>query len=128
MTKRYLDSNVILRYLLDEPQASSIEKILRKKEKLILLDIVFAEVIWILGRFYKWKKEKIIVVASGLLKLNNIKANNKLLLRSLEIYGNQNVKYTDAYIAANMLTKGKGSIYSHDKHFDKISGIGRIEP
>ena len=128
MTTRYLDSNVILRYLLDESQASSIEKILKGKEKLVVLDIVFAEVVWTLNRFYKWKKERIVEVASSLLELDSIKVNKSLLSKSLKIYRDQNVKYTDAYIAASMLVKEGRSIYSYDKHFDRISGVKRIQP
>jgi predicted nucleic acid-binding protein len=128
MRGRFLDSNIILRYLLGEPKASSVEKLLKERRKLILLDIVFAEVIWTLTRFYKWRKDRVISFTSSLLKIENILANKKLLLTSLEIYKNHNVKYTDAYIAASMIEKGARDIYSFDRDFEKISGVRRIEP
>jgi len=128
MKKSFLDSNIILRYLLGESKASSVEKLLKGRHKLILIDIVFAEVIWTLTRFYKWRKDRVISFAASLLKIENILANKKLLLVSLEIYKNHKVKYTDAYIAASITEKGARDIYSFDRDFDKIPGVRRIEP
>lgn len=128
MRKKFLDSNIILRYLLGEPKASSIEELLKGKHKLILLDIVFAEVIWTLIRFYKWRKDRVISFTSSLLKIENVLVNKNLLLKSLEIYKNHNIKYTDAYIVASMAEKGVKQIYSFDRDFDKIPGVRRIEP
>lgn len=124
----FLDSNIILRYLLDDPEADSVEAILRSRQKLVLPDIVFAEVIWTLISYYKWSKEKVISLVSGLLNLQSVSANRKLLLNSLELYQKSNIKYTDAYIAASMIEKGERGIYSFDHDFDKVKGINRLEP
>ena len=128
MSVIFLDSNVILRYLLDDPEAASVEVLLRSRQKLVLLDIVFAEVVWTLIRFYKWDKERVISLTSGLLNLQSISANRKLLLSSLELYKKSNIKYTDAYIAASMIEKKERSIYSFDRDFDKVKRIKRLEP
>ena|SRR3989344_2001978 len=128
MSSKFLDSNIILRYLLDDPQALSIENLLKTTQGLVLPDIVFAEVIWTLTRFYKWEKNKVVSLSSGLLDLKNISANKNLLLKSLEIYKRSNIKYTDAYIAALMSGNGSKDIYSFDRDFDRIPSIKRMEP
>ncbi len=122
MSVKFLDSNVILRYLLDDPEATSVETLLRSRQKLVLLDIVFTEVVWTLIRFYKWDKDRVISLTSGLLNLQSIYANKKLLLKSIELYRKSNIKYTDAYIAASMIERKEKKIYSFDKDFDKIAG------
>lgn len=128
MRVNFLDSNIILRYLLDDPEAASVEVLLRSRQKLVLLDIVFAEVIWTLISFYKWDKDRVISLTSGLLNLQSISANRKLLLGSLEFYKKSKIKYTDAYIAASMIEKEEKGIYSFDRDFDKVKGIKRLEP
>jgi len=128
MSVIFLDSNVILRYLLDDPEAASVEVLLRSRQKLVLLDIVFAEVVWTLIRFYKWDKERVISLTSGLLNLQSIYANKKLLFRSIELYKKSNVKYTDAYIVASMIERKEKKIYSFDRDFDRIPGVNRLEP
>ena len=128
MSVNFLDSNIILRYLLDDPEAASVEVLLRSRQKLVLLDIVFAEVVWTLISFYKWDKDRVISLTLGLLNLQSISANRKLLLSSLELYKKSNIKYTDAYIAASIIEKKERSIYSFDRDFDKVKRIKRLEP
>jgi predicted nucleic acid-binding protein len=36
--------------------------------------------------------------------------------------------WTDAFVAAKMAAERQLEIYSYDRHFDKFSGIKRIEP
>lgn len=124
----FVDTNLILRYLLDEPQSIFLEKLLKGKNTLIVPDIVIAEVIWTLGRFYKWPKVKMVSFIVALLKSGNIKSDKNLILSALNIYLKYNVKYTDAYIAALMLRAKQKSIYSFDRDFDKVKSIKRLEP
>jgi len=69
----FIDANLILRYLLNDPEAESIEKLFQKQEELILSSLVIAEVIWTLTSFYRWKKPKIIPPLLSLIKLPFIK-------------------------------------------------------
>ena len=123
-----LDTNVLLRYLLGDSQAKSVEKIIKSREKLVLLDIVVAEVVWTLSTAYKWRKDKIISLVISLLKLENIEANRRLLLSAIDIYKGHSVKYTDAYIVSLMSEINTNRVYSYDRDFDKIPGVRRIEP
>ena len=125
---KYLDTNLILRYLINDPEAERVEKLLKSSDELFLPDVVFAEIVWVLKSFYKWEKSKILAVTTGLLKLNSIKANKNLLLNSIKLFENYNIKYVDAYIAASMYKNKTKLIYSFDRDFDKIDGIKRLEP
>lgn len=124
----FIDANLLIRYLLNEPKAELVEKLFISGKKLYLTDIVLAEVIWTLTSFYRFKKEKFIQPVLDLLAQGFIEANKKLLKNALEIYGRYNVDYIDAYLAASVLeSKGK-KIYSFDRDYDKIPGIHRVEP
>ena len=125
---KYLDTNILLRYLVDDPQADSIEKMLKEEKELILLDLVVGEVVWTLQTFYKLKKAKIAELVTNLVSLKSIKCNARVVLAALETYRNKNISYTDAYIAASMKAKRASLIYSFDRDFDKIPHIRRIEP
>lgn len=126
--KRFLDTNIIIRYLLDGPEASAIEKILKGKVELILPDIIIAETVWTLLSHYKWGKEKIIPPLQSLLRLESIQANKNTLLEALQIYSNHNIDYVDAYLAVLMKKEEANAIYSLDRDFDKIPSIRRVEP
>lgn len=125
---KFIDANLILRYLLEEPKADLIEKLLGKKEKLYLADMVVAEVIWTLISFYKRKKEEFIEALEAFIALEFVNADKKLLGTAIEIYKKFNVDYIDAYLAALMQKKNIKILYSFDRDFDKIPGIRRLEP
>ncbi len=128
MKKIFIDTNVILRYLLGESDSIAIEKILKGKDTLIIPDIVIAEIVWTLGRFYKWNKTKIIEFLLVLLKRDNIEFNENLIFATFNTFLKHNIKYTDSYISELMrISKVKG-VYSFDHDFDKTPGIKRIEP
>lgn len=123
-----MDSNIILRYLLEDKESSSVEKILKGKNTLVVPDIVVAEVVWTLGRFYKWPKEKVAQFLLVLLKGKNIEFNENVIFSTLSMFLKYNVRYTDAYISVIMKQSKTKNIYSFDKDFDKVKSIKRLEP
>lgn len=125
---KFLDANIILRYLLGDPEADKIEKVFKKQEEIYVADIVIAEVIWTFTSFYKWKKGKIIPRIRTFLSPGFVKADKVLLNKALDYYEEYNVDYVDAYLVALMKDRKERSIYSFDKHFDKIPQTHRIEP
>jgi predicted nucleic acid-binding protein len=126
--KIFVDTNIILRYLLGDPDSIAIQKILNGKNTLIVSDIVIAEVVWTLSRFYKWQKEKIIEFLVVLLKNPNIEFNESIIFPSFNTFLKCNVKYTDAYISELMRNENIKEIYSFDHDFDKIPEIKKVEP
>ena len=126
---KILDTNLVLRYLLDDPGASKIEKLLKKKEKLLFPDMVFAEIVWTLDSYYSWDRSKIVDSLLAFIKLSSIKSNEVLLISSLDIFSKyKSFSFVDSYLVALMKEVGVDSIYSFDRDFDKIPGIKRVEP
>lgn len=128
MKKIVIDTNIILRYLLGEKESEKIEKVLNSKDQLFIPDIVVAEVVWTLQRYYKWEKVKIVEFFISLLSNGNIEFNQTQIFSSFEIYLKHNVKYADAYIYQLMCQKKLKYIYSYDHEFDRLGEIKRIEP
>lgn len=125
---KFIDANLILRYLLNEPGAEKVENLLRRKEKIYLTDIVVAEVVWTLASFYKKEKASFIMPLEAFISQEFVSADKVLLTESLNIYKNFNIDYIDAYLVASMEKKKVKELYSFDRDFDKIPGIKRIEP
>ena len=125
---KFIDANIVLRYLVDDPEASAIEKLLRSREKLVLADIIVAEVVWSLTSFYKWSKKRTTSLLASLIRLDGIRADKNLLLRALKLYKIYNVDYIDAYLCAVMGKSKVTTIYSYDRHYNKFPGIHRLEP
>ncbi len=64
-----IDTNVLLRYLLqdDEAQSKKANKLFSGQYKILITDIVLAETIWTLkGKKYKFTKEQLLMVIDGL--------------------------------------------------------------
>lgn len=128
---RAIDSNLILRFLLnDNPkQAKAVQRLFESSiEPIILTDIVFAEVVWVLTSFYKLPKIEIIPKLKILISTKAISANRKLLNSALSFYQLRNIDFIDAYLAAYCEEEKLRGIYSYDKGFDKIRTIKRFEP
>lgn len=124
----FIDSNLILRFILDDSGAERTEKLLKGKRKFILTDVTVAEIVWVLGSFYKWDRETIADVITGLINLDSIISDRELFLITLKLFKMYKVDFIDAYLAASVIRDGKGNIYSSDRDFDKIRGIKRVEP
>jgi len=125
-----LDTNLIIRYLVeDDPRkADAVERLLAEsKEKLLLLDLAFAEIVWVLQSYYGLEKNEIVEKLGTLLTLKSIKTNKKLLGRTLDFFAASPLNFVDAYQAAYTTSKGL-DLYSYDKDFDKVAGLKRLEP
>ncbi len=126
---KVIDANLVLRYLLGDPEAGRVEKLLKSKVKLLLSDVILAEIVWVLDSFYKWNRSKVVESLSLLIKLPSIVCNRFLLSETLTILGSQkSFDFADAYSVALMRISKIKDIYSFDKDFDKIQGIKRLEP
>ena len=123
-----IDTNIILRYLLGEKESENIEKIFNSKNRLFIPDIVVAEVVWTLQRYYKWEKNKIVELFVSIFSNGNVEFNQAQIFSTFETYLKYNVKYADAYIYQLMSQKKLKYIYSYDREFDRLEEIQRIEP
>jgi len=137
-----IDTNVLLRYLLDDDieQSAKAKKIITGTDKILLTDIVIIETVWTLkGKKYKVDKEHIIETIYKLFEEPNIVfEDGQTIWRALGDYtsaqavkvGNKlkEADFPDALIVnkARYITKQKNQtlkcVYTFDKAAQEISG------
>lgn len=126
-----LDTNIPVRHLTGDPpgQARRATAFLRQSQELILVDLVFAELIYVLESYYERPKAEVVQLARSLLALDSIvTADHDVLLRSLDLYELQKLDYGEAYLAALAETSGIEKIASFDRQLDRVKTIERIQP
>jgi predicted nucleic acid-binding protein len=130
-----IDANIILRFLTnDDPvKADACARLLEQLEKneisLWLPDLVLADIIWTLEKFYRVRKAEIGELLAPILRLRGLHCSNKeVVFTALRIYTSQNIDWTDAFVAAQMFSGRIETIYSYDRDFERIQGIIRVEP
>ena len=137
MEYAFLDTNVILRYLLrdDELKAQHCLKLLEKAERrdinLLTTDLVIAELVWVLESpvTYNLPGDKIRDLLLPIILLPGLKLPGKKLYRRIfELYVDQEIAFIDAFNAIHMQKQGLSQIYSYDSDFDRVAGISRVEP
>lgn len=130
-----IDANIILRFLTNDipKQADRCTGLLKRiesgSEEVWLPDLVLADIVWTLEKFYKQPKQRIQELLIPILELKGLRHNNKKISKlAFQLYVEKNIDWTDAFVAAQMITQKKCEIYSYDGDFDKVDGINRLEP
>ena len=123
---RYIDTNVILRFLVEKdgytPELVSLfDNIAKGTMQIKCLDMVFFQVIFVLKSFYKVEKNEIINTMRKLLLFKGLKFKDKRLLgRTLDLWEHHSDDVIDCYIVANMEKDKEEEIYTFDKKIDKL--------
>ena len=130
-----IDANIILRFLTNDipKQADRCTGLLKRiesgLEEVWLPDLVLADLVWTLEKFYKQPKQRIQELLIAILELKGLRHNNKKISKlAFQLYVEKKIDWTDAFVAAQMITQKKFEIYSYDSDFDKVDGINRLEP
>ena len=123
--KILLDTNVVIRFLTrdnEEYYHKSVEifrDIESGKTEALLMDFIFAEIIYVLKRIYKYSKNDIASVLKKLLLYKNLYTENKLItFEALEIYADKNIDFADAMLCAKQKLEGF-EIISFDKDIER---------
>ncbi|MBI4287879.1 MAG: PIN domain-containing protein [Chloroflexi bacterium] len=132
----FLDTNVILRYLLkDHPERSPrsfqlLQRAERREIQLYVTELVIAEVVWILqGTRYGIPRSMIRDLLIPVIQLPGLRLANKGLYQEIfTLYVESKIDYIDAYNVVVMKQLGLEQIYSYDGDFKRITGINRLEP
>ncbi|MBI3289768.1 PIN domain-containing protein [Candidatus Microgenomates bacterium] len=134
MTLVFLDTNILLRHLLQDhiehsPKATGyLTKIERGEARVRISEIVIFETVFTLERTYKQPKAKIRDILLPLIQLPGIKLPNKRRFKEIfKLYVELNLPFADAYHAVLMKKLKLITIATFDKDFDRISGIKRLE-
>ena len=135
MRKKFIDTNIFLRYLTkDDPSKyDKCREIFKNategKIALVTSGMVIAELIWTLLSYYKVAKADIVEKVSIIVSTENLYIPDKdIIADALVLYSRKNIDYIDAYNAIFMRYHGVDEIYSYDKDFDAIEGTKRAEP
>lgn len=126
-----VDANIIIRYLLgDSPaQVQKIKHLLQdKSEKLILADVIVAEIVWVLSSYYKQSKEEIVEELLSLIEMPVVSSNKPLITQALSLYREYNIDYIDAYLISFAKENKLSGVLSYDKSIDKVKETKRFEP
>jgi len=116
-----IDANYIIRFLTLEPiehYKKAKELFLKVAKKEIEAEIsegIIMECYFVLLKFYKWDRIKIIDKLEKIISFDNIKCNNKIeILETLNILKRKNIDFIDALLCA------KNRLYKYEiKSFDK---------
>ena len=135
MSVRFIDTNILLRYLVrdDEEKAKQALALLRRveqgREKVAISSMVVFETVFTLEKRYRVPRKQIKEMLLDILSLRALELPNKLLYESVfDLYVNHNVSFADAFNAAYMASRQMAEVYSWDSDFDKLAGITRVEP
>ena len=133
-----IDTNVLLRYLLedDEEQSSKASHLITNKGKVLITDAVLVETIWTLrGKKYQLSKSELVGVVQALFQEPNIRfENGQVIWLALNDYRNakpvkgKEADFADALIVnkaryiANSQACHFAGLYTFDRAAQKISG------
>ncbi len=134
MTVAYVDANVILRFLVGDPPdmaeraAMLMEAVDRGEVTLRVDEIIVAEVVWVLSSFYKYKAQEIVPRLLEFLSQDGIEVENSILSALVLYGGGTGIDFVDALLATRMQRSGIRYVFSFDRHFDRVTGLERLEP
>ena len=127
----FVDTNVLVRHLTGDPpgQAAAAARLLASAEQLLLTDVVFAEVGYVLESFYEAPRPEVAAALRAVLAHRSIRVvDAPLLQRTVEIYELDRLDLTDAYLVASAERTGVGAVASFDRSIDRVPTVRRLEP
>jgi len=127
----FIDSNVLVRHLTGDPpdQAQRATEVLRGGENLIVLDLVVAEVVYVLESVYEVDRERAAELVRAIVGFPAVAVPDEaLLLRTLEMYEQYRIQFAESYLAACAELSGVGVVASSDRDIDRVPTIRRLEP
>jgi predicted nucleic-acid-binding protein len=116
----YLDTNVILRYLLQDCERhieQSIEYV--EKHDVYIKNEVLAEVVYVLNKTYNVPKTEVATTLKNLLESDNIEIDSKeVIFLALEMFASENIDFVDSLLCAyNKISAYK--VVTFDKKLNK---------
>ena len=134
MKKYLLDTNVLLRFLLDDHPEPSVaaarlfQQAADEKCLLILTDLGIAETVWVLTSYYKLERQKVAdSLAKLLLKAGVQCPSLEPVLDALARFKATNCDFFDCYLAAQAASSGV-AIASFDSDLRKFEDASLWDP
>lgn len=127
----FVDINVLVRHLTGDPpaQARRATAFLAANEPLLLLDLIVAEMVYVLESVYEIERSAIAAATRGVVADRRVTVVDRdLLLRTIEIYETHRIGFADAYLVASAEVSGVGTVASFDRSIDRVGTVTRVEP
>ena len=117
----YLDTSALVRFFTKDnlKKAKTVKELLEKEKKIIIPEVVFPELEYVLKKLYKAKKGKIISAFKFLISYPNIKINQSIK-KAVELFENTKLDMADCLIA---VYSSKGKLASFDKKLLAAKGV-----
>jgi predicted nucleic acid-binding protein len=135
MAEQFLDTNILLRHLLQDvpDQSARATNLIRRIEageiQVHISDIVVFEVMFTLTRSYRQPKAAVRDAVLALLDLPGIILPGKRRFhRVFDLYVDLNISFADAYHVVLMEQQKLDEVITFDRDFDRVQGIARVEP
>ena len=136
---RFLDTNVILRYVTHDDEAKGqasaelFQRVQRGEEELVTSEAIVAECAFILAsrrHSYQFGRAEIRAELVPVLSLEGLTLPHKeVCLRALDLHVLfPQLDYEDALAVAHMEARGIAEVVSYDRDFDRVPGVARVEP
>jgi predicted nucleic-acid-binding protein len=126
-----IDTNVILRYLLDDhpkfsPRAKAfMGEISEGTKKAEIFDVVIVECIYVMEKYYAIPRGKISTTLSGILNFQGIiNLNRSEILEALLKYATTNIDIVDCILSAH--SSPEKVVVSFDKDMAKLKAVREI--
>ena len=136
MKSRYIDTNVIIRYLVEDPATvkpkfkgvfTFFPRIEKGELTVELAEPVIFEAFFVLTRFYKVPQKKAAEKLAGIVSFKGMRMHSKpIMLSCLKVLQEKKVDLVDAYISVLVSKKGINEVYSYDRDLSK-QGLKLIE-
>ena len=136
---RFLDTNVILRYLTRDDEAKAeacyrlFQQVQQGAEELVTCEAIVTEVVYVLSSQrapYRLSHEEIRARLVPILTLRGLRLPQKrVYIRALDLYASAPfLDFEDALAVAHMERQGVSEIVSYDRDFDLVAEVQRMEP
>ena len=128
LPEKIVDANVILRFFVRDNEEqflrakAFIQRLELGKENVLMTEIVFAEVVWVLNKVYEVPRQEIADTFSKVIGYQGIRTmlEKEIFQESLRLYAKHSWDIQDVFLS--VLSKNKGCpIITFDKHdFKKL--------
>lgn len=136
---RFLDTNVILRYLIHDDAAKAdacrqlFQRVNRGQDEVTTCEAVIAEAAYVLssrGTYNHLPRERVRDLLRPILAMPGLKLPKKqVYLLALDLFVSYpRLDYEDALIIAHMQDAGIEEVISYDEDFDRVPEVLRQEP
>ncbi len=126
-----IDTNIILRYLLDDhkvhsPKAGAfMAEVFKGTKRAEIPDVVIVECIYVMEKYYQIPKVEINTKLSGILNFSGIvNPDRSKILEALLKYGGTNIDIVDCILAAH--SSPEKVVVSFDKDMKKLKAVIEI--